>query len=153
MGRGSETCATPGNLALPHPGEPRFADTPGRRFLGMSTTRVIASAAAVVSAVLAVAGCGDNGQSAAVAAPAGASTMSVVIGTDGDPSAPSSVQYTCPGSGSGSVCGPEIVHGRWSKTLDVPVGTEIWIHATNAKDPSNNGSPPKIGRASCRERV
>jgi hypothetical protein len=106
----------------------------------MSTTRVIASVA--VSAVLAVAGCSDSGQSAAVNAPAGASAMDVVIGTDGDPSAPTSVQYTCPGSGTGPVCGLEIVHGHWAKTLNVPVGTEIWIHATNAKDPGSNGSPP-----------
>jgi hypothetical protein len=67
--------------------------------------------------------------------------MTVQIGTDGDASAPTSVLYTCPGSGASPVCGPEIVHGRWSKTVNVPVGTQLWIHATTAKQDGSGPTP------------
>ena len=113
------------------------ADRPSGRPIHMSMTRVIVLAATS----LAVAGCSTGDQSVAVTAPAGASTMTVRIGTDGDPSAPTNVQYTCPGSGAGPVCGPEVVNGRWEKTLTVPVGMVVWIHATNAKK-DGGGSPP-----------
>jgi hypothetical protein len=104
--------------------------------MDMSITRVIALAATS----LALAGCSSGDQSVAVTAPAGSSAMTVQIGTDGDPSVPTNVQYTCPGSGAAPVCGPEVVKGRWTKTLTVPVGMEVWIHATNAKDGS--AKPP-----------
>jgi hypothetical protein len=91
--------------------------------------------------MLALTSCGDADRSVAVTAPAGSPGITVQIGTDGDASAPTKVEYTCPGSGASPVCGPEVVHGRWTKTLNVPVGTEVWIHVTPAKQDDSGSTP------------
>jgi hypothetical protein len=69
----------------------------------------------------------------------------VQIGTNGSPSGPTQIVYTCfaaasvPGS---PVCGPEIVpQGRWTRTLTVPVGAQVWINASSTQ-PDASGSAP-----------
>lgn len=100
----------------------------------------ISRVAVIAAAGLTLAACSGSGP-VAVNAPAGASSMNVRIGTDGDESKPMKVSYTCPGSGTGSVCGPEIIEGHWAKTLNAPVGTALWMQVERA-DPNSSGTTP-----------
>lgn len=67
--------------------------------------------------------------------------MTLQLGTDGSSNGPAKVEYTCPGAASGPTCGPEVVNGRWAKTLTAPVGMAIWIHAVSAKEDGSGAAP------------
>ncbi len=77
---------------------------------------------------------------AATAAPAAAVSRTVQLGTNGSPTGPTKVMYSC--SGRSPVCGPQIAPtGRWATTLTVPVETTVWIHAENTR-PDASGTTP-----------
>src|SRR5690349_21173847 len=99
----------------------------------LRTPALLLSAVALVSTA-------HTEATAAISPASCCATQTLQIGTNGSPSGPTKIQYTC--TGASAVCGPQIApQGRWTHTLTVPVGSLVWMHAENANSDASAAPP------------